>query len=326
MRDTVPALERTLEARVRPPVVATQSGFASVSRALQEESLSATERAELLAAPLLLLVLLLVFRSVVAAAIPLALRRAHRLRRPRRPRPAQLGDDDRRALAGRLHDDGAGPRGRLLAADRLPLPRGARRRARPLGGRAAARGQRRAARPSSPAPPCSSPLVLSAFLQPGSLLLSLATTVGVVTVISVLVASLACPPCWPCSASASTPAAIGRAAARPLGPLPRRRGAALPRRCAAPASPRPDRGAAGAARRCRPSPSPPAPRGSTSCRPPTTPARAPKTIDRGRRPRLGGALRPRRRDRARPDHDPARGSRCCAAGSGGSPAEPGVGR
>ena len=51
---------------------ATQSGFASVSRALQEESLSATERAELLAAPLLILVLLLVFRSVVAAAIPLA--------------------------------------------------------------------------------------------------------------------------------------------------------------------------------------------------------------------------------------------------------------
>ena len=53
-------------------MVATQSGFASVSRALQEESLSSTERAELLAAPLLILVLLLVFRSLVAAAIPLA--------------------------------------------------------------------------------------------------------------------------------------------------------------------------------------------------------------------------------------------------------------
>ena len=71
MRDTVPALERTLQARIRPPVVATQSSYASVSRALQEESLSATEQAELLAAPLLILVLLLVFRSVVAAAIPL---------------------------------------------------------------------------------------------------------------------------------------------------------------------------------------------------------------------------------------------------------------
>ena len=71
MRDTVPALERTLADHVHPPLRATQSGFASVSRALQQESLGATERAELLAAPLLLLVLLLVFRSVVAAAIPL---------------------------------------------------------------------------------------------------------------------------------------------------------------------------------------------------------------------------------------------------------------
>jgi RND superfamily putative drug exporter len=68
MSDTAPALERTLAARIRPPVVATQSGFATVSRALQEESLNSTERAELLAAPLLVLVLLLVFRSVVAAA------------------------------------------------------------------------------------------------------------------------------------------------------------------------------------------------------------------------------------------------------------------
>ena len=71
MRETVPALEATLAARIRAPVTATQSGYATVARALQEESLSATERAELLAAPLLILVLLLVFRSVVAAAIPL---------------------------------------------------------------------------------------------------------------------------------------------------------------------------------------------------------------------------------------------------------------
>ena len=72
MRQTVPALERTLQARVHPPVEAIQSGYASVTRNLQSESLKATERAELIAAPLLLLVLLLVFRSLVAAAIPLA--------------------------------------------------------------------------------------------------------------------------------------------------------------------------------------------------------------------------------------------------------------
>ncbi len=39
MRDTVPALERTLEERVHPPLEAIQSGYASVSRALQNESL-----------------------------------------------------------------------------------------------------------------------------------------------------------------------------------------------------------------------------------------------------------------------------------------------
>jgi RND superfamily putative drug exporter len=72
MRETVPALERTLEARIHPPVEAIQSGYASVTRNLQSESLKATERAELIAAPLLLIVLLLVFRSLVAAAIPLA--------------------------------------------------------------------------------------------------------------------------------------------------------------------------------------------------------------------------------------------------------------
>jgi putative drug exporter of the RND superfamily len=72
VRHTVPALERTLREHVHPPLVATQSGYATISRALQKESLSATERAELLAAPLLILVLLAVFRSIVAAAIPLA--------------------------------------------------------------------------------------------------------------------------------------------------------------------------------------------------------------------------------------------------------------
>src|SRR4051794_20308363 len=64
MRETVPELESILEERIHPPLVAVQSGYASVSRALQRESLKATERAELIAAPLLLIVLLLVFRSL----------------------------------------------------------------------------------------------------------------------------------------------------------------------------------------------------------------------------------------------------------------------
>jgi RND superfamily putative drug exporter len=73
MNETVPALEQTLRSHVHPPLEAVQSGYASVSRALQSESLKATERAELIAAPLLLIVLLLVFRSILAAAIPLVL-------------------------------------------------------------------------------------------------------------------------------------------------------------------------------------------------------------------------------------------------------------
>jgi putative drug exporter of the RND superfamily len=64
-------LEAVVDARVRPPLRAAQSGFAAISRALQEESLAASKRAELLAAPLLMVILLLVFRSVVAALLPL---------------------------------------------------------------------------------------------------------------------------------------------------------------------------------------------------------------------------------------------------------------
>jgi RND superfamily putative drug exporter len=69
--ESVPALERTLEEEIHAPVRATQTGFATLSRAIQDQSLSSSEHSELLALPFLLLVLLLVFRSPVAAAIPL---------------------------------------------------------------------------------------------------------------------------------------------------------------------------------------------------------------------------------------------------------------
>jgi putative drug exporter of the RND superfamily len=70
--DSVPELERILGSTVEPPVRATQTGYATLSRAIQEDSIDATERGELIALPILLVVLLLVFRSPVAAAIPLA--------------------------------------------------------------------------------------------------------------------------------------------------------------------------------------------------------------------------------------------------------------
>jgi putative drug exporter of the RND superfamily len=72
VRDKVPQLESTLEMVVHPPVFATQSSFATLTRTIQDEAISSAERSELIALPILLIVLLLVFRSPVAAGIPLA--------------------------------------------------------------------------------------------------------------------------------------------------------------------------------------------------------------------------------------------------------------
>jgi RND superfamily putative drug exporter len=72
VKETVPDLNRTLEEEISPPVRASQTGLASLLRATIDESVHSTEVAELIAIPFLLLVLLLVFRSPVAAAIPLA--------------------------------------------------------------------------------------------------------------------------------------------------------------------------------------------------------------------------------------------------------------
>jgi putative drug exporter of the RND superfamily len=72
VKTTVPYLDRTLEEQIKPPVTAAESGYASLSRALIHEAVHSTDRAELIAIPFLLLVLLLVFRSPIAAAIPLA--------------------------------------------------------------------------------------------------------------------------------------------------------------------------------------------------------------------------------------------------------------
>ena len=57
---------------VTEPVESTQTGFATLSLAIQDESIHATHRSELIALPILLLVLLFVFRSPIAALIPLS--------------------------------------------------------------------------------------------------------------------------------------------------------------------------------------------------------------------------------------------------------------
>jgi RND superfamily putative drug exporter len=71
VNETVPQLNEAIEEEINPPVRATQTGYATLSRAIQEDSLDAAKRGELVALPFLLVILLLVFRSPIAAAIPL---------------------------------------------------------------------------------------------------------------------------------------------------------------------------------------------------------------------------------------------------------------
>ena len=73
VNETVPHLNEVLEQEISAPVDATQTGYATLSRAIQEDNLEASKRGEMVALPFLLIILLLVFRSPIAAAIPLVL-------------------------------------------------------------------------------------------------------------------------------------------------------------------------------------------------------------------------------------------------------------
>lgn len=187
MRETVPQLEATLAAHVRAPVEAIQSGYATISRALQHESLSASERAELLAAPLLLIVLLLVFRSVLAALIPLAFGAMTVL----------AGRGVLVFLASLMPIDALSlvvctMMGLALGVDYSLLIVSRFREELDAGhdpARAAALTRRSAGRTTAIAGgTLFLSIFLSAFFQPGSLLVSLATALAVVTAIAVLIA------------------------------------------------------------------------------------------------------------------------------------------
>jgi RND superfamily putative drug exporter len=186
IREAVPRLEDILAANVHAPVRATQSGYATISRALQHESLDAAERAELLAAPLLLFVLLLVFRSVLAALIPLALgaltvfagRGVLVFLTSLMPIDAlslvvctmmglALGVDYSLLIVSRFREE--------LGAGRSPAAAAAITRA--------SAGRTTALAGST----LFFSIFLSAFFQPGSLLVSLATALAVVTAIAVLI-------------------------------------------------------------------------------------------------------------------------------------------
>jgi RND superfamily putative drug exporter len=192
MKHTVPQLEADLDAHVHAPLEATQSGYATISRALQHESLAAAERAELLAAPLLLIVLLLVFRSVLAALIPLGFgaltvlagRGVLVFLTSLMPIDAlslvvctmmglALGVDYSLLIVSRFREE--------LAAGHEPA-------------RAAALTRRSAGRTTAIAGgTLFLSIFLSAFFQPGSLLVSLAAALATVTAIAVLIAWVALP-------------------------------------------------------------------------------------------------------------------------------------
>jgi len=69
----VPSTEAVIARTVHDPVRSYLTGVAVIGRAIQNTTMSDTERAEMIALPVLILVLLLVFRSPVAAAVPLAM-------------------------------------------------------------------------------------------------------------------------------------------------------------------------------------------------------------------------------------------------------------
>ncbi len=71
MSKIVPDAQKVVDENVRPPLRAHLGGVAAIATALQKNALEATKHAELLVVPILIIVLLLVFRTPVAAAVPL---------------------------------------------------------------------------------------------------------------------------------------------------------------------------------------------------------------------------------------------------------------
>jgi putative drug exporter of the RND superfamily len=68
--ETTPAVQEVLRDYVKPPLKAETTGLAPLVRAINEESLHSLDQGELIALPVLLVFLLLVFRSPLAALVP----------------------------------------------------------------------------------------------------------------------------------------------------------------------------------------------------------------------------------------------------------------
>ena len=178
---------------MKAPVKATQTGFATLSRALQQESIDAAEHDELIALPILLVVLLLVFRSPIAALIPLGFGAITVLasRGVLYFLTSWFSIDAFALTVCTMIGLALGVDYALL--DGLALPRGAGDRGRAARGGANERGDTPAAPSPSPASTLLLSMLVSLLILPGSLLVSLAGTVAMVVVLSVTVATLVGP-------------------------------------------------------------------------------------------------------------------------------------
>lgn len=71
--DTAPALRETLDRTAPAAIEHHVTGYADIAGGIEQQTFAALRTAELIAAPLLFVILLLVFRSPIAAAVPLCL-------------------------------------------------------------------------------------------------------------------------------------------------------------------------------------------------------------------------------------------------------------
>jgi RND superfamily putative drug exporter len=190
---TVPYLNKLLETQVKAPVAATQTGFASLSRAIQDESISSSEKGELIALPVLLLVLFFVFRSPIAALIPLCFGAITVIttRGVLQLASSYLSIDAFALTVSTMMGLALGVDYALLMVSRYREELGAG--VEPL--QAVINTRRSAGRTIIFAgSTLFLSMLVSIFILPGSLLVSLAGTVIIVVVLSVLVATLVAPP------------------------------------------------------------------------------------------------------------------------------------
>lgn len=72
-QDVVPGIRETLNRTSPPGIEHHMTGYADIAGGIEQQTFAALKTAELIAGPLLFLILLLVFRSPIAAAVPLCL-------------------------------------------------------------------------------------------------------------------------------------------------------------------------------------------------------------------------------------------------------------